>query len=320
MFQIDRILCPVDFSDCSRRALQYAVAMGKWYGARVTALHVLPNLPVIATQPRFRGQGLTLRELDAAEVRGELAEFVEQTAGDIPVITDLVEAPDARAETLRQAEELHADLVVMGTHGRSGIERLLLGSVAERVARASNCPVMLVPPGAPDSKPVAVPFTQILCAIDFAGHSRRALTVALQLAEEADAHLTLLHAIEIPPELSELAVDGNIDVPAIRLAAEAAALRKLREMVPPDAHTYCKVHTDVREGRAYRQILQAAAERDADLIVMGVHAAGALDRLIFGTNAHAVVRAAASPLLVVRGLPAAPDAAKDKRQAVAQPA
>jgi nucleotide-binding universal stress UspA family protein len=170
---------------------------------------------------------------------------------------------------------------------------------------------MLVPPGAVrDLRPLAVPFSRIVCAVDLASTSRRAFDLALGLAEEADAHLTLLHAIEVPPELRARVTDGDIDVPAVRAAADAETLQQLRDLVPPYARTYCRVHTDVRAGRADRAIIEAAHERQADLIVMGVHSGGnAIDRLLFGSNTHAVLRVAPCPVLAVPAISAVQAAA-----------
>jgi nucleotide-binding universal stress UspA family protein len=309
MIGLTRILCPVDFSDCSRLALEYAVAMGKWYGASVTAVHVFDSLPIVDPVPLY-GQPIGLKDLDPDVVRGRLTAFVHTVAGDAAVVTELLDGTDARSEVLRRADAIGADLIVMGTHGRSGFEHLLLGSVAEKVVRKASCPVMLVPPHAQaGGHPLAVPFSRILCAVDFAETSRRACEMALELAEEADAHLTMLHAIEIPPELRERMTGHEIDVPAVRAAAEADALQRLRDLIPAEARTYCKVHTDVREGRPYRVILEAASESQPELIVMGVHGGGALDRLIFGSNTHAVLRAAPCPVLAVRTLATATHAA-----------
>ena len=305
MVSITRILCPVDYSDCSRLALQYAEAMGKWYGASVTVLHVFENLPVIDAVPLYRGQPLVLKDLDPAVERTRLTEFVERAIGDTPVSIQLVEGSDVCDETLRAADRLGAEAIVMGTHGRSGLQHLLLGSVAEKVVRNSWRPVLLIPPAAvQDGSPLDVPFTRIVCAVDFAGESRQAFRLALELAEEADAHLTLVHSIEVPPELRESIQGGEIDVPAVRAAADAAARQQLRDMVPADARIYCKIHTDVRQGQASRAILQSAREHSATLIVMGVHGGNVFDRLIFGSNTHAVLRGARSPVLAVRTMTA----------------
>jgi nucleotide-binding universal stress UspA family protein len=297
-------LCPVDFSACSRRALEYAVRVGHWYGASVTALHVVPNLHVIDPVPGFPGQPLVVKDLDLGTMRAMLETFVRGTAPGSQVATDVLAATASTEAIVSHAAAIGADLIVMGTHGRSGIDGLLLGSVAERVIRRTACPVMLVPPGARgDGQPLRVPFCQIVWAVDFASTSRRAFDIALELAEEADAHLTLLHAIEVPPELRAAVTGSEVDVPAVRAAAEADILQHLRDLVPAEARTYCKIHTDVREGRADRAIVETARERQAELIVMGVHSGNALDRLLFGSNAHAVLRVAACPVLAVPPIP-----------------
>jgi nucleotide-binding universal stress UspA family protein len=208
----------------------------------------------------------------------------------------------AHREILAQVAATQADLLVLGTHGRSGFQRLFLGSVTEKVIRKATCPTLVVPPRASDVPPDApVRFRRILCPIDFAESSLSALAYALNLAEEADAQLTLLHVIETPPELREHPLAPDFDVDRIHAAAEADARRRLRDLVPDQARAYCTVQTDVVEGRAYRRVLQRAAEEEADVIVMGVHGRGAVDLLVFGSTTHHVIRAATCPVLVVHG-------------------
>jgi nucleotide-binding universal stress UspA family protein len=206
----------------------------------------------------------------------------------------------AHNEIVAQIDALHADLLVLGTHGRSGFQRLFLGSVSEKVIRKAVCPTLIVPPRAPDvATDAPVQFHRILCPIDFSDSSLDALEHAINLAEEADARLTLLHVVEIPRVLSdEPAVD--IDMSAIREGAATEARRKLHGLVPDQARTYCTVDTAVVEGRAYREILRHATEGRADLIVMGGHGRGALDLLVFGSTTHHVVRSASCPVLIIR--------------------
>jgi CPA2 family monovalent cation:H+ antiporter-2 len=160
---------------------------------------------------------------------------------------------------------------------------------------------MIVPKSAADTpadKPVQ--YRRIVCPVDFSPGSLRALTYAISLAEEADARLTVLHVIEVPPELREHPVWEACDVDRVRAAAEADSLVRLRELVPEQASTYCWVETMVREGAAYREILKVAAERDADLVVMGVQGRHAMDLLLFGSNTARVARAATCPVLIVQ--------------------
>lgn len=305
MVSVSRIVCPVDFSDGSRRALEYATAMAKWYDSKVTALHVFQNIPMAEVVAEFAvaGQVISLKDIDEESLRKELGCFVARAAGDAVVTTVLAESIDVRDEILAQADRLRADLVVLGTHGRRGFDRLMLGSVAERVLRKAPCPVMVVPPHARPAARERIPFKQILCPIDFSSNSARALMFALHLAQEADARITLLYVIDMPPELRELSLAKRgepIDVPAIRAAAEADALQRLRSLVPPTACAYCTIATRVEEGNAHRQILRVAAEEQPDVIVMGVQGRGAVDLMLFGSTTHGVVLGADCPVLTVR--------------------
>jgi universal stress protein A len=159
---------------------------------------------------------------------------------------------------------------------------------------------MVVPRGAPDAERGGpVRFGRILCPVDFSEGSLTALTFALSIAQEADARLSVMHAIEIPPELAEDPISPNFDVDAIHAGARAIRLQRLRELVPASARAYCTVETIVCEGAAYDQILKVATEQASDLIVMGVQGRGALNLVVFGSNTVRVTRAATCPVLVV---------------------
>jgi nucleotide-binding universal stress UspA family protein len=294
MITISHILCPVDFSEFSRRAVDHAVAMARWYEARLTVLHVS------TTSGEPDRPALQLTDVERDRLMADMKAFVGPTGPDIPVDAVVLEASDIRHEILRQTSALQADLLVMGSHGRTGFERLLLGSVTERVIRKSACPVMVVPRAAHDADPARpVHFHRILCPVDFSEGSLNALAYAFSIAQEVDAELTLLHAIEVPPELAEHPISPTIDVNALRASIEAARLQHLRELVPESVKMYCTVHTTVREGAAFREILKMAAERSVDLIVMGVQGRGAVDLMIFGSNTLRVCRAATCPVLSV---------------------
>jgi nucleotide-binding universal stress UspA family protein len=297
MIEIRRILCPVDFSEFSRHAVHHAIAVAGWYQSELTVFHVFANLPGMDLP------ATVLTEAERDRLMADLREFVGPTPPELPVKLLVHEAADVRREILTTATALEADLLVIGSHGRSGFERLLLGSVTERVVRNAPCPVMVVPPSAPDAGGTGLIHggtPRILCAVDFSEASLGALEYALSLAEEADADLTLLHSIEVPPELREhIPVPADFNIDQVRAAAQAACLRRLRDLVPPTARTYCRIETVVREGAGYRQILKLAADEITDLIVMGVHGRGAIDLLVFGSNTARVIRSATCPVLIV---------------------
>jgi nucleotide-binding universal stress UspA family protein len=190
---------------------------------------------------------------------------------------------------------LQFDLIVVGTHGRGGFDRLILGSVTEKVLRKAVCPVLTVPP--PAVVATKLPYERLLCPVDFSESSLSALKVALSIAEEADAHITILHAIEWPTddELSGI----EVDTPAFHRLAEEQTVRSLNELVPQDVRVWCKPDTTVRFGKAYQQILETAEQKHADLIVIGVRGRNALDLMLFGSTTNQVVRRASCPVLTL---------------------
>lgn len=303
MISFQRILCPVDLSDCSRLAMAHAAALAAWYESRLTALHVCANVPVIDVAPALGATPMppvSTKEVNRDTVLDALRGFVAPLTGHAHVDVQVVEGADPRREILDQATAQKADLLVMGTHGRSGFDHLLLGSVTEKVIRKAPCPVLVVPRHAPPAAVAAAPpFKRIVCAVDFSPASIRALAYAIDLAREADARISIIHVIELPPELGEFPFAKDFSVNGVQAAAEAEYLRRLRALIPEDARTYCTVSTQVTEGRAYREILRAAGEEKADVIVMGVQGRGAVDIMLFGSNSHAVIRGAACPVLVV---------------------
>jgi nucleotide-binding universal stress UspA family protein len=221
---------------------------------------------------------------------------------EVPVEFRVQEAGLVHEEILAQLGETHADLLVLGTHGRSGFQRLFLGSVTEKVIRKTTCHALVVPPRAPDvAAGSPIHFRRILCAVDFSESSLGALAHAISMAEEADARLTLLHVAELPPGLFEEPTMPALDLSRVSEAVAAEARQRLHELIPAQARTYCTVDTAVVEGRAYREILRRATEQQSDLIVMGVRGRRALDLLIFGSTTHHVIRASTCPVLIVRG-------------------
>ncbi len=292
---IERILCPIDFSDISHHALAHAAAIAKWYEARLTMFYAFVSLPTVDAPP------LVLEEEDRARLIAQMREFAGSVARDVPVDYQVREAGLVHDAIVTQVDAAKADLLVLGTHGRSGFQRLFLGSVTEKVMRKVKCPTLIVPPRAPDVAPDAsVQFRRILCPIDFSYSSLAALEHAINMAEEADGQLTLLHVTEVPAALTQEPFVVDTELSRVRDAAVNDARRRLETLIPEEAGDYCKVDTAVVEGRAYREILRQAAEKKTDLMVMGVHGRGALDLLLFGSTTHHVIRASTCPVLIVR--------------------
>lgn len=301
MLDLQRILCPIDFSDHSRHALDHATTMARWYESALTVLYVHPIVPIAASAP---GAPVFPPLMATARDRDRVLESMRCFAGsgpadEVPMTFEVIEGSAAPA-ILERARALPSDLIVMGTHGRSGFERLVLGSITEQVLRSASCPVLSVPPRVHGAGHPMPPFTRILCAVDFSDWSLHALHHAMSIAQEADAHLTVLHVMEVPREVQEVLAGDSDVVRDYTAGAREERLAKLRTVVPDAVRAYCTVETLVAEGRPSREILRVATEQESDLIVIGIHSRGAADLLFFGSTAQHVVRAAACPVLTLR--------------------
>lgn len=304
MIQIQRILCPIDFSDCSRRALEHAIVLAKWYDARLTLFHACAPVPISA----YAAVGAMMPSTlvggeDPNEVRQAMQQFASLgTAMPTGAEIALGEG-DAATEILAKADAERSDLIVLGTHGRSGLERLLLGSVTENVLRKARCPVLTVPPRlAGAAAAPTVTFRRVVCGVDFSECSMRALEYAMSMAQEANAQLTVLHVIEpiptIPADASIYA--GATSVREYIAAAEEEGRERLRRAIPESVRGFCQLETAQSVGEPYREILRIATEQAADLIVLGVHGRGAVNLMVFGSTTQHVVREAACPVLTLR--------------------
>jgi nucleotide-binding universal stress UspA family protein len=285
----------------SAHAFEQATVLARWYGAHLSVLHVRPT---VTPHPDMPAEGpwapWLVAELDALRQRTTAA-CREVTAG-LDVETKATAGEPAH-DILACARNLPADLVVMGTHGTSGFQHLVLGSVAEKVLRSAPCPVLTVPPRAHTA---TTQFTRVICAVDFSDCSLKAVTYAASLAKESGAALTLLHVLEWPwheSALPEMAGVPPAQVHAIaeyRRYLETSAKERLdavaASVVPTGA-----VATRVVFGKPYVELLDAARQERADLIVLGVRGRGTLDLAFFGSTANHVVRSAACPVLTIRG-------------------
>jgi nucleotide-binding universal stress UspA family protein len=306
MITLSRILCPIDLSDFSARALRHAIALAGWYKGAVTALHVRPR--PIRPMPWLEYPAALPMETpeQVAQLDEAVRAFVAETAAGAEVqveIRDGVIVP----EIVDKARDMSADLIVMGTHGLGGFERLILGSVAERTLRKAPCPVMTVPHLA-SADALAVTFKTILCAVDFSRPSMRALEYALSLAQEAGGRLILVHVLEGLPE-EEPRYSTHYTAQEFRRIREREARDELVAAIPEEARTWCEAELVIGHGKPYRELLRIAGERRPDLIVLGAQGRGAVDLALFGSTAEHILRQSVCPVLTVPRLAKAAAAA-----------
>jgi nucleotide-binding universal stress UspA family protein len=301
VMNITRILCPTDFSEASAHAVDLAALIAGWYKARIAALHVVSAAAVLPEFSLSPSGSLDERALSALH-SATAGRFTQATGAGIAVDV-LVDVGSPARRILDRAAELPADVIVMGTHGTSGFQHLMLGSVTERVLRNAACPVLTVPPRAHATSDL--PFSQLLCAIDFSESSMAALQFASSLARESDATLTMLHVLEWPweeppaPRLEELPAEQGAALAEYRRYRERMALKRLEDLASKTGLSKRPV-VRLRNGKPHVQILDVAHEESSDLLVIGVHGRNPLDMMVFGSTANQIVRAAPCPVLTLR--------------------
>jgi nucleotide-binding universal stress UspA family protein len=298
MVEIRRILCPVDFSDVSLHAFTRALALARAHRAEITALHVMPlHMPPLSALAV--GTAGTLDPETREKMRKDLDDrlrTVVGSGGDGTRVETVVEQGNVANEIAAQARARNADLVVVGTHGHGGFEKLTLGSTAEKTQRKAPCPVLTVPPRADSSASAEGSYARIVCAMDFSGAARRALEYATALARQADGRVVLLHVVESAGPATPEPVAARAASRELTLEDRA---ERLRRIVPPADQRWLG-REEVAVGKTREEILKAAERLSADLIVMGVHGETGLEHALFGSTAYHVVRRARCPVLTVR--------------------
>lgn len=293
MLTLSRVLCPTDFSEVSTKAEAYATALADHYDASLHLLHVDPPMPIMAPYGEIPVD-VRLFEEQREQALTDLAAAGDRArAKGVDTETSVRGGQPAR-EILAVVEEQGADMLVIGTHGRGGVEHLLLGSVAEKLVRKAPCPVMVVPPAShPET---GVLFSRILCPVDGSAASADAVAYALSLARETDGALTLLYVVEPVPASGEF---GALDVEEYRRLGEAHARQVLDAAVAPDVRAWCHISEQIALGKPSERILDTARREHSDVIVMGVRGRGAIDLLAFGSTTNDVIRRAGCPVLAV---------------------
>jgi nucleotide-binding universal stress UspA family protein len=279
-FSPARILCPIDFSEYSAAALRAAGSLARTFGAEVLVLHAQRfEAPVYFTSAQLQALKTQLRR-SLRSARKFVEDFTAQhLPEDVARSVRVVEQEPVEA-ILDMHKEWHPDLLVMGTHGRTGLTRIRLGSVMESVLRQVSGPILTVGPGA--KLPPLGAIRRVLTPIDFSKMSRETFQYSVDLAEQAGAEVTAVHILEQPRE-------GVHDQVASDLC----------DWVPPEARARCTVREVVRQGTPAERIVAEAKRSRADLIVLGARPRSYLGGLVFGSTTETVIRTAPCPVLSI---------------------
>jgi nucleotide-binding universal stress UspA family protein len=290
---IRRVLIATDFSETSEGAVKWAVEIAREHEAEVRLLHAL-RVPSLSTPLVPIPPDLDLDLQQKATARLEEIEVKLRDSGR-PVSSEVRQEEPARA-IAAGAQEWPADLLVMGTHGSTGLEHLLLGSVAERVIAIAPCPVLAVHPGDYDRHRA---LRRILVPTDFSDEARRAAETALELVgARVKGELVLLHAYHMPVEYTAY---GALPT-SVRFLDDIAEASKaeLAKWATDLTRRGWQVTATVEEGAPAGVIQRVAEERQVDLVAMGTHGRGGWKGVVLGSIAKRVVQHAPCPVLTVR--------------------
>src|SRR5688572_5074924 len=289
MIQLKTILCPVDFFKASSRAFDYALRLASNYGAKVHVLHVVATLV-----PQAYGAPFSVEDLTAKlekESRRLLEKLKERGARANVRVTTEVRLGDIDLGILHSIDSHRADVVVMGTHGRRGFERFVLGSVTERMIR--HCPVPLLAISVAGKAAASVPkIRRVLVTTDFSGGSSEAVQYAISIGERNRARVTLLHV------LHDLAADA---AGKYRDALVRGIELQLHRLIPERSLDRVEIETRIEDGIPSTVIPNLAKSGGFDLVVMNIHGKSLLDRALIGSTAERTLREAAGvcPVLLI---------------------
>ena len=299
MMTIKKILFPTDFSRCSDQALIHALSLAERYDASLSIIHVL--LP-LEYDPYDLGHHLPdldkiqseIDRLSSSQVR---AAIERRSYRDITIEQSTVRGISAAPAILEYAADRGIDVIVMGTHGRRGLNHFMLGSVAEEVVRLAPCPVITVREMKQQS--AMTQFRQILVPIDFSGFSRDAISHAKYLACDFGSTVRLLHIVEevIHPSFY---VTGQTSLTTWFPEVEATTLKEMKRLADEASGPQVPLEFHIKEGRAAVDIIGFAKKNDIDLIIMSSHGLTGIEHLLLGSVTEKVVRMAPCPLITLK--------------------
>ncbi|MEP0546997.1 MAG: universal stress protein [Rhodothermales bacterium] len=305
MIRLQRILFPTDFSACAEGAFTHAAYLAAHFEAELHVLHAVADESAPARDwPDASGTGSL--QISLADVYEDLQIPLPPPPEDhdshdsVEVIETEVVGRAVPEVVLGYVDDEDVDLVVMGTHGRRGLRRMLMGSVAAEVVRLAPCPVFTV--GGREAGERGWAIRRIVAPVDFSDHSVLAARHAAALVQAYDADLTLFHVVDA----ATVPTGGTPTLGPVRVSANEVQTRsqKTLERLAADLRAEFPAVGDVRAfvgvGRPASDIVDFAEEHDADLVVVGSHGRTGMKRLLMGSVAEQVVRSAPCPVFTVK--------------------
>jgi nucleotide-binding universal stress UspA family protein len=304
--KVRNIVVPIDFSKMSVQAIHVAKQLARRFGASIHLAHVRHlnyAADLMAPVPPMVPFAFTPYEHDAARSVLKELEEVASECGVSSASCDVLSGAPPFDEICRLAQTIPADLVVMPTHGRTGLKHVFLGSTAERIVQHSSCPVLVTRGNALQANNASrFRIKTILVPVDFSGCSRQGLEYAIAFANEFGAKIILVHATYLGYVYSS---EGTAiyDLPALQKAARQTAERKMRELVRSVNFGAVKYQTAFTDGSPVIDICAFAKDHHVDLIITSTHGFTGFTHVLIGSIAEQVVRHAPCSVLVVPSHP-----------------
>ena len=284
-FQPKLVLCPIDFSEMATLALKFGKMISTGFEARMLVLFAEHFDPPPYFTPSQEKKLIKSMERSRKAATVHLIRYIKEKLGEVTRTEAMVIEDRPGQAILKTAEARNADLIVMGTHGRSGWSRFMLGSVTDRVLREIDRPVLAVRFKESEGVTAPVFIKKILCPVNYTELAHFALDHAVAVAECFRAELTVLHVIESPSSEE----------------SEQAAHKTLCTWIPGEMHPRCNLREIIRRGESAEQIIETALSLGCDLIVIGAQHKRFSDTTVIGTTTSRVMQHTPCPVLVTIG-------------------
>ena len=292
--QIKKIICATDFSDQANYAVFYGAFLAREFKAKFYLSHVID-----LSSATMYGEATFGFESQIIHMEDFAYERMKRIMSEREIEWEpLIATGSAADEIARLAEEKGADIAITATRGRSGLKRLILGSVTEHLMRILHCPLLTVR-GSEKDRSKEIKFKRILVGTDFSSDSNLAYEYGLSLAQEFQSELHLVHVLE-PPSYRDLPKSVDAESEIIRKKLHEELNKKLEGMVPVDAFNWCKPKTTLLAGDPHEELSKYADIQNIDLIVLGVTGHSLVESLFVGSTTERVIRKAPCSVLSVR--------------------
>lgn len=283
------ILCTTDLSDHSNTAMTYGAALAKEFNAKLYVCHVV-DLTATVAYGEVLFAPIEIQDKTVTFAREQIEHNMRSASFDWEALISIGHPAD---EIAGMVTEHAIDLVISATQGRTGLKRLILGSVTGRLMRSLECPFLIV--RSPENSRVSM-FKRIVVGCDFSEDSNLAFQYGLSLAQEFESELHLVHVMETTDYKDLVKSDPGAD--AENLEHEEKR-EQLRHMLPDEAYNWCQPKLVMLAGRPFEEITKYALFNQMDLIVLGIRGHNLIETLLAGSTTDRVSRQSPCPVLSV---------------------